>query len=348
MKLCKLYSVLTVLFLPALMQSQTLNKILPQEGVQIFRQAQYFIHNAQFQDAESLLVASTCPGEIKNFLNQVLFFWRFTYTKNDSFANKSIQYGQMNKELLKNRNDQSGLFFLAGTQGYLGLTYASKKDGSITSAMSEGRDGFHGLSDLLDKYPDFSECHLGLGIYKGMVSQLPTFLKWILYPFGIKGDRESAFNSLDTASKNEMLTKADAWFWKAAFLKEDTLAYSIYDSLTINYPKNPFYHSLYGHILYKNGQLTKAILELNEAARLLENNIFPIVKERALTDLGHVYYNLKEYDNSLRYWHQLEGNQNNFSSSQKREVYQYLMKNYQALNDTSNAEKYTELYENNH
>ena len=336
-----------VLLIPVWMQSQTLNKFLSSNDVQIMQRAQFFIHNAQFTEAESLLATSDCSVEIKNFLSQVLFFWRFSYTKNDSFADQSIHYGQMNKEVLKNRNSKSDLFFLAGTQGYLGLTYASKNEGSITKAMSEGGDGFNGLSELVKNNPDFSECHLGLGIYKGMVSKLPTVFKWIIYPFGIKGDMESALNSLDMASKKDMLTKADAWFWKAVFLKEDTLTYSIYDSLTTNYSQNPFYHFMYGNILYKNGHLSKAISELEVATRLLDKTIFPAVKEGVITKLGHIFYDLKEYDKSLRYWHQLENNQD-LSDSKKSEVYQYLLKNYQSLNDTTNVNKYSQLCEKNH
>ena len=96
-------------------------------------------------------------------------------------------------------------------------------------------------------------------------------------------------------------------------------------------------------------QLMCIILSFMRAVKAVSTseNKFPNVKDGAMTKLGQIYYNLKEYDKSIAYWRQLESD-NNLDSSDKSHVYEYLMKNYQALQDTANAEKYSQLYENNH
>jgi tetratricopeptide (TPR) repeat protein len=325
--------------------AQPLQRLIPAESLRIMQKTQYLIHNTQFHEADSLLSASECPLEIKNFLNQVSYFWRFTYTKNDSFAFLSIRYGLLNKDRLKDSKSAVDSFFLGGTCGYLGLVYASMEDGSTRKAMSEGGDGYHILSDLLKKNPDLSECYLGVGIYRGMVSKVPAFLRWILYPFGIKGDFESAMESLDKASKTE-LTKADAWFWKAALLKEGAAAASLCDSLTIRYPQNPLYHFMYGNLLYKNADYEKALTELNTAEYQSDQSDYLVIKEGSLMKLGHLYYDLKQFEKSISCWHQLEDDRH-LTASQQKETYRYLLLNYKTLHDTVNIEKYSGLYENN-
>lgn len=335
-------------FINSQLHSQTLNDYFSPTELKILVQVQSLIHNTHFEKAESLLAnsKSNISESTYLFFLQVNYFWRYVYTKNDSFLTLTNKYGEKNKIFIESKQNTESLkndFFLGATHGYLGLSKAM--DNSLISAMKYGKKGYNELKKIYKKYPEFKETELGLGLYEGMISKLPTFLRWIVYPFGIKGDIDSALKHLDNASGSNMITKADAWFFEYGFLKEENniLKESILDSLVNTYSENPLYHFLKGRSLFKKNDYSRALIEFNLSKKFLDES-FQNLNKDVFSHLAKCNYRLKNYQQCISNYLLVENYYKHLKKkSRLDELYSYVSKSYSALGDKRNSKKYYEL-----
>jgi hypothetical protein len=296
-------------FINSHLHSQTLNDYFSPTELKILVQVQSLIHNTHFEKAESLLTnsKSNISESTYLFFIQVNYFWRYVYTKNDSFLILTNKYGEKNKIFIESKQITESLkndFFLGATYGYLDLSKAM--DNSITRAIGDGKKGYNYLNYIYKKYPNFREAELGLGIYEGFVAKLPKLLRWLVYPFGIKGNMSSSIKHLTNSSGKGLLTKADAMFFKYAFLeKANPEKLSILDSLKTNYPDNPLYHFLIGLNFYQNKKYSQAKAELELSSKLMDKS-FKDIRASSLSYLAKSDYFLKNYKKCISLYLGLE------------------------------------------
>lgn len=328
------------------LEADTLNDFLSENELIVLKKSQLLVHNCDYAEAESLLTVNhdlkQIDEDIYLFLMQVSSFWHFIFSKNDTFLLKSISYAERNRENisgLSNRNLRND-FFLAATKGYLGLAYIKK--GKKYSGISEGGKGYKILNKLFKANPDLHEAELGLGIYKAMVSKLPGFLRWIVWPFGVRGNYKEGIAHLRNASEGNIITKADALFWLAAVLDDDgnTKKEAVYDSLVVNYPQNPIYHILLARHYKRNKDYESAIKEFNLAKRYVPDE-FVSIKLVSIENLGRCYYDTKSYEKSIQNWLLVEKIYIQKDYEDRDEIYYYLCKSYKEL---MNDEKHQFYY----
>jgi hypothetical protein len=330
-------------------QAGSLIDFLSKKEYSLLKSAQIHIHNSDFQYSENLLDSLVINQNVSidfiYFLSQANYFWKYLFTKNDLYLNKTIEYGKKNISYLssiKNMNLRQS-FFLAGSNGYLGL--AKFKKGSIIEAMNLGKDGYNLYKKLLKNNPHFDEAKLGLGLFEGLFSELPFFIRIISFPFGFSGSIDSAKVYLASSAKSNLLTKSDSWFWTVGLIEEDSvLKNALLDSLVITHPNNPVYHLLYGSFLRKISKPYEALKQF-ELAKNTSSNELIYLKSKALQLLGETYFEVNDYKKSIANFHFLENlsSQPPESNVNIEKVYIFLYKNYSALGDSSSVKKYFDL-----
>jgi len=102
-------------------------------------------------------------------------------------VNKVIKIGE--ERLAQNPNDSIGLFYTGAAYGYLAIFYI-KKDGSTFKAAGTAKKGLEMHKKLISLFPDYYDAYLSLGIFNYFASDVPWYLKPILFIFGMSGDKE--------------------------------------------------------------------------------------------------------------------------------------------------------------
>ena len=342
----RLLTVFLFLFLTGqILNGQSLNDFFSERELSVLSRAQAFIHNAHFQQAESLLVASRQQLSPPSFffLMQANYFWRYVYTKNDSFLVLTKQYGEDNLNYLKKQDDSKSLrneFFSGAAHGYLGLAQAMENH--LFSAIRHGKKGYNQLKEIYRQYPQFREAELGLGIFEGMVAALPGVLRWMALPLGIKGNMDSARVHLKHAAGKNMITRADAWFYAYGFLRKRNPERSdqILDSLVTHYPDNPLYLSLKGLSLFRHKRYQSALTYFTRSRQKMREpfqNLDVLVESyqaRCEFKLKHYRACIDRYlQVKSRYPQKLKKNQLDF-------LYAYVAKSYRILGNAAKAQQY--------
>ncbi len=339
-------SILAVFIFLGSSYAQTLNDYFSKSELNTLTQAQTLIHSALFARAESLLTHSeaTISPTAYLFFMQVNYFWRFVYTKNDSFLTLSVAYGERNKELLEDQSGKPSLkndFFLGAAYGYLGL--AKSMGSHLLSAIKYGKRGYNKLKKIYETYPDFKETELGLGVFEGMVAKLPAVLRWLSYPLGIKGNMPSALKHLSNAASGNRITKADAWFFMYGFLSgKDTAPRrrAVLDSLATTYPDNPLYVALKGMELYRLEKFAEARKYFRHSRKIMRE---PFQNLDILADsyIARCDYRLKDYQKCIDEYLQIEPVLLKLKQPKKLDMmYAFVSKSYQALGEKEKAEQY--------
>lgn len=347
-----LLSFLAVCILFASMRGQTLNDYFSRDELTLLTQVQTLIHNTHFAQAESLLTVSEAQISPTAYLffMQANYFWRFVYTKKDSFLTLSVSYGERNKQHLQEQSATPSLkndFFLGAAYGYLGL--AKSMDNHLMSAMKYGKKGYNKLKQIYEAYPNFREAELGLGVFEGMAAQLPAILRWLAYPLGIKGNMQSALKHLAHASSGNLITKADAWFFIYGFLSAPEQAQqrrAVLDSLARNYPDNPLYIALTGMELYKQEKFAAARKYFASSRKIMRE---PFQNLNILADsyIAQCDYRLKRYQKCIDEYLAIETAVLKLKQQKKNDLmYAFVSKSYRALGRPKQAEHYRALVKN--
>ena len=134
-------------------------------------------------------------------------------------------------------NDAYTLFYTGGALGYLGI--AKMAEGSLFGAVGTAKKGFNMHEDLIELCPECYDAYLGPGMMNLMTSDVPMFLKPILWLFGLNGSEEKAYDYLSTAFHKGRIVRLEGGTYFAQLLerrKECKHSFEVYSQLIQEYP----------------------------------------------------------------------------------------------------------------
>jgi tetratricopeptide (TPR) repeat protein len=205
-------------------------------------------YNCQFEDAKALvnqvLKEDSLSLEWNYFDGMIIYrsmFEKGEYNKEGtqftSIMERVVKMGE--DRIARNPQDTIALFYTGGAYGYLARYIL--KDGSFFKAASVGKKGMDLHEKLIAISPNCYDAYFSLGLYHSVASNVPWFIKPILYIFGISGDEEKGIEYLTLVSSKGNLAVYEAR-WVLAQLysrrKEDEKAFNIYQSLAQQFPNN--------------------------------------------------------------------------------------------------------------
>ncbi|MCX6170760.1 MAG: hypothetical protein NTX65_15580 [Ignavibacteriales bacterium] len=142
-------------------------------------------------------------GEIKNFGEQK----SHRRPDLDFFEFKEITHlGDV--ILNKDPNDTVALFYTGASYGYIGLSYAL--NGDKFKAASEGKKGLDYHDRLISLCPDWADAYFGQAIFNYYASDVPWYLKPVLWILKRSGSEENAVKYLSLVIQKGRLARYEA------------------------------------------------------------------------------------------------------------------------------------------
>lgn len=182
-----------------------------------------------------------------HFFKSMIYFWIFNLTKDEQayknffdLSEKVIELCE--EELDKDENNGTAKYYLGGIYGFRGLAY--QRNGSILSAVWDGRKGYSYLKEATKNSPEVYDAQMGFGLFNYLTAKVPKAFRWILSLLGFSGDVEGGLESLRIAAEKGTYARNEATFFLAQFLfwenREDE-AHKYLNRLLDKYPDNPLF-----------------------------------------------------------------------------------------------------------
>jgi pentatricopeptide repeat protein len=125
----------------------------------------------------------------------------------DKAINKVLTIGE--ERLAQNPNDSIGLFYTGAAYGYLAICHI-KKGGSTFKSAFIAKKGLEMHKKLISLFPDYYDAYLSLGIFNYYASDVPLYLKPIVFILGMSGDKEKGIEYLTLVSDKGTLAIYEA------------------------------------------------------------------------------------------------------------------------------------------
>lgn len=217
------------------------------------------------------------------------------------------------KVIEKNPKDTVTLFYSGAAYGYLGLYFASI--GENMKAASEGKKGLDYHEKLIELCPNWGDVYLSKGIFNYYTSDVPWYIKPILWILGKSGTESSAHKYLKLVIEKGRFAKYEALEITAQlYIRQEKadLAFAIIDKLIQEFPENKYYY------LFRFGIDLAGKNMLAESDKLIMRGI-NLSKSETLADfekleigymylyLAYFYYEAKEYNKVIGLWKELIG-----------------------------------------
>lgn len=189
-------------------------------------------------------------------------------TKNDFEEKLNFVISEGENVLQKDENNSNALFFTGAAYGSL-AQYHSRVNGSYFKAAGLGKKGLDLHEKLLSFYPKAYDVYYSLGLFNYLASDVPWYLKPVLFILGRSGSEAKAYKYLKTASIKGNFARYEAMETLAGLHTSNeqyNSADSIYKDLKIRFPLNTnYYNFIYLKQLFSLGADSKFFKVGNEA-----------------------------------------------------------------------------------
>ena len=203
----------------------------------------------------------------------------------------------------KDGNNVTAKFYLGGIYGYRGL--AHQRNGSLLSALWDGRKGYGYLRDAATGTQFAVDAKFGFGLFTYLVAKIPSSFSWVLSILGFSGDLEGGLNMIRTAADSGIYTRTEAAFYYAQFCffegRYDT-AYVYMQRIMDQYPSNSLFMVTFAAWELRQDRIDQAI---EVAERAIEVNLrtgISIGDEFAHNTLAAAYYARNDFPRAVRNW----------------------------------------------
>jgi tetratricopeptide (TPR) repeat protein len=188
----------------------------------LFRQAQYQIYLAGTYGRE----------EYKTQAKEL-------FDKSNAELMESARIGE--KLIEKDPRDTVALFFTGAVYGYMGMYLTI--DGDMFKAASIGRKGMDYHEKLIKMYPNWNDVYYSEGVFNFYASNVPWWLKPILWILGRSGTESKAEENLKKVADNGNYAKYVAMeYLMQLYLRQEKfeLAIKLCDRLGKEFPNNRY------------------------------------------------------------------------------------------------------------
>lgn len=160
---------------------------------------------------------------------------------NNSY-NELIELAKMGDKLIeKNPRDTAALFYTGAVYGYIGMYLAN--EGDNFKAASKGRKGMDYHEQLMKMYPKWSDVYYSEGVFNFYASNVPWWLKPILWILGRSGTESKAEENLKKVADNGNYAKYAAMeYLMQLYLRQEKFeeAIKLCDRLGKEFPDNRY------------------------------------------------------------------------------------------------------------
>lgn len=205
----------------------------------------------------------------------------------DRSNDELIESARIGEKLIeKNPRDTVALFFTGAIYGYMGMYLTI--DGDMFKAASIGRKGMDYHEKLIKMCPKWNDVYYSEGVFNFYASNVPWWLKPILWILGKSGTESKAEENLKKVVDNGNYAKYAAMeFLMQLYLRQEKFASAIQicDELGKMFPNNRYKYKsmIFGSILRDDN--------INRANEFFRNEIEHVKKEE-LTEINKLELSL--------------------------------------------------------
>lgn len=181
-----------------------------------------------------------------------------------------------------NQAPDSGSPWVAHMQGEADLMRAlvAAREGSYIRAAWRARSAFRTLRRNTERYPDFAESRLGVGLMRYTVGVLPGRYQRVLRVIGFQGDAERGLADLREAAEastiNAVFASAAIGLMRNAVERDTDAAVPHLEAAYERYPDSPLWAYVYGFALMENRQVDRAYEVLTHGLEQVEAGATPV------------------------------------------------------------------------
>ncbi|MBN1302675.1 MAG: tetratricopeptide repeat protein [Melioribacteraceae bacterium] len=218
----------------------------------------------------------------------------------DNAVSEFMEAAYIGEELVKkNPKDSLALFYTGAAYGYIGMYYAGRRENF--KAASVGKKGIEYHDSLIQQYPHCGDVYLSKAIFNYYASDVPWYLKPILWILGKSGSESDAIEYFQMVINNGTLAVFEAQeMLSQLYIRRGngTGAIRIITKLIDQFPESKYYYALkYGKQLAEE--------KLFEQSNNLYQGAIEYSKRGSLTDLNklevaYIYLFLADNYNKLK------------------------------------------------
>lgn len=246
-------------------------------------------YDSRFQYAGALadsMIARDSTSSVWKFIRGVII-WREIYLGGRNEALEAEFRQRMNglitegrREVERDPNNTTALFVTGAALGYLGLYHWAT--GEILRAASEGKEGLSYHERLLALNAQCYDAYLSLGLFNAYASNVPWYVKPLLWILGRSGNEERGIEYLTlTATKGSMarIEAREALSELQIRRHEFDLASASYLDLLKQFPHSTYYALSAVQALFAGKEYSKAaalsasILASTDTSRQTEKDV---------------------------------------------------------------------------
>lgn len=271
------------------------------------------IYNLEFDEAETLFKSyqKNNPDDLKGyFYESLIYFYKAMPSRDEKTYEKFLELSykvieKAEKKLDNNENDVDALYYKGIAHSYVSLLMLSLNK-SLLEAASNGNDGYRILTALIEKYPEYYDAYMGLGLYKVALGFVPDKFKWLLSLIGFDGNIKDGVRLLNISREKGKYTKVDSKVFLSIFsLREkedfDQTALNYSEDLINEYPQSPVFRVFYSSLLLQFGYNDKAIENANRSLELNTRSFKNEIEKSSYAVLGTAFFRINDYDKSIQY-----------------------------------------------
>ncbi len=203
----------------------------------------------------------------------------------------------------RNAKDLTAKFYLGGIYGYRGLAY--QRNGSIVSAVWDGRKGYSLLREAATGPGLSVDAQLGFGLFSYLIAKIPRSFSWLLNLIGFSGDLEGGLAMIRNAADNGIYTRTEASFYYAQFCffeERYNEAERYMRRIMDQYPTNSLFLTTYAAWQLRRDQIDSAIAIGERAIAINEKAQVKIGDEYAHSTLASAYFTRGDFLDAVEHW----------------------------------------------
>lgn len=254
-------------------------------------------------------VARMAPGDPRGyFFRSMVHFSLYALDRDrkhfDAFMKESEKVISVCERLLDHDgHDSNAKFYLGGIYGYRGMAWQT--EGSLVTAVKEGREGYTLLEEAVEEKPDLYDAQMGFGLFRYLVAKAPRSLHWMLKLLGITPDLEGGLRMLQSAADRGTYTRNEARLYLAQFLFTENRHDEAFEQLNLlctQFPENTLFLILRASWNQRTGKPDEAMADALRAVELNKRRPIHYVEDLASSTLGGLYYARNDFARSRQYY----------------------------------------------
>lgn len=202
-------------------------------------------------------------------------------TEEDTYFEQVETHANALRDAL-NQAPDSGSPWIAHMQGEADLMRAlvAAREGSYIRAAWRARSAFRTLRRNTERYPDFAESRLGVGLMRYTIGVLPGRYQRVLRVIGFQGDAERGLadlhNAAEASTVNAVFAEAATGLMRNAVERDTDAAIPHLATAYERYPDSPLWAYVYGFALMENRQVDRAYEVLAHGLEQVEAGAAPV------------------------------------------------------------------------